>query len=175
MNITSLFSKCQNSKYIIILLFNIILITVFFRYGLILPKKSKDHPILPVSKSHSIFNEDSDSDSPTSSKPTGTQTIKKQHKLNQIKAIEDDPTVYQYDEIYDEMEKQRLEFKLAKKDKDKKPKYINRLLATAEKRKRENERRIERQVQKEREQEGEYFLMNLVHIPSRHKMIDYHY
>lgn len=75
--------------------------------------------------------------------------------MNQIKAVEDDPTVYQYDEIYDEMEKQRLESKLAKKDKEKKPKYINRLLAAADKRKRENERRIERQVQKEREEEGE--------------------
>lgn len=80
--------------------------------------------------------------------------MKKQDKMNQKKAIEEDPTVYQYDEIYDEMDQQRKEFKLAKKDLDRKPKYINRLLATAEKRKRENERRIERQVQKEREQEG---------------------
>lgn len=53
------------------------------------------------------------------------------------------------------MEQQRKESKLTKKDQEKKPKYINRLLAAAEKRKRENERRIERQVQKEREEEGE--------------------
>lgn len=128
-----------------------------FRYGLILPKKSgKDHPILPVAKSHSIFNDDSDSDTPTVSKPTGLQTFKRQDKLNQEKAVEEDPTVFQYDEIYDEMEQQRKESKLAKKNQDRKPKYINRLLATAEKRKRENERRIERQVQKEREEEGRY-------------------
>lgn len=52
------------------------------------------------------------------------------------------------------MDKKRKESKLARKDIDKKPKYINKLLAAADKRKKENERRIERQVQKEREAEG---------------------
>ena len=37
------------------------------------------------------------------------------------------------------------------------PKYIKNLLKTAEARKLENERRIERQVQKEREQEGDMY------------------
>ena len=37
------------------------------------------------------------------------------------------------------------------------PRYIQALLQTAEKRKKENERRIERQVQKEREEEGTEF------------------
>lgn len=73
------------------------------------------------------------------------------------KAVEEDPTVFQYDEIYDDMDKKRKESKLARKDIDKKPKYISRLLAAADKRKKENERRIERQVQKEREAEGEEF------------------
>lgn len=74
--------------------------------------------------------------------------------------------MYQYDEIYDEIEEQRKETKLAKKDIEKKPKYINRLLAAAEKRKRENERRIERQVQKEREEEGKWlqFTMCSIHF-----------
>lgn len=132
---------------------------MYSRYGLILSKKSKDYPILPVSKSHSIFNEDSDSDAHEASKPTGSQAIKKQDKLNQKKAIQEDPTVYQYDEVYDAMEQQKRETKLAKKDTEKKPKYINRLLAAAEKRKRENERRIERQVQKEREEEGKILVL----------------
>lgn len=131
---------------------------------MILPKKLKDHPLLPVSKSHSIFNEDSDTDTPEVSKPTGSQVIKRQDKLNQKKAVTEDPTVYQYDEIYDEMEHQRKESKLAKKDQEKKPKYITKLLAAAEKRKRENERRIERQVQKEREQEGKSCLSTFIHF-----------
>lgn len=129
------------------------------RYGLILPNKNKGHQIAPVtSNKPSIFNDDSDSDTPEL-KPTGVaKTVKKQDKLNQNKAIEEDPTVYQYDEIYDEMDQKRKESKLSRTDLDKKPKYINRLLVAAEKRKRENERRIERQVQKEREEEGWCFI-----------------
>lgn len=71
--------------------------------------------------------------------------------------LAEDPTVYQYDEIYDEMQSQRKDSKLARKDLDKKPKYISKLLETAERRKRENERRIEREVQKERELEGDLY------------------
>lgn len=71
--------------------------------------------------------------------------------------MEEDPTVFQYDELYDDMQERRKESKLSQKGLDRKPKYINKLLQTAERRKRENERRIERQVQKEREQEGEEF------------------
>ncbi|GJQ88655.1 putative NAD-dependent protein deacylase, partial [Trypoxylus dichotomus] len=55
------------------------------------------------------------------------------------------------------MEQEKIETKLTRKESDKKPKYIARLLAAADKRKRENERRIERQVQKEREAEGDEF------------------
>ncbi|KAJ8971489.1 hypothetical protein NQ314_000674 [Rhamnusium bicolor] len=128
------------------------------QYGLILPNSDKGHKIAAVTATRpAIFNEDSDSDSPET-KPTGvTKSIKKQDKLNQHKAIKEDPTVYQYDEIYDEMDQQRKESKLSRKDLDRKPKYISKLLAAADKRKRENERRIERQVQKEREEEGEQF------------------
>lgn len=77
------------------------------------------------------------------------------HRVAQERAVEEDPTVYQYDEVYEEMDKKRKETKLDKKNADRKPKYINKLLSAAEKRKKENERRIERQVQKEREAEGE--------------------
>lgn len=75
----------------------------------------------------------------------------------QEKALEEDPTVYQYDEIYEEIDQKKKESKLARKDIDKKPKYINKLLAAADRRKRENEKRIEKQVQKEREAEGDEF------------------
>lgn len=124
------------------------------QYGLIIPNKNRGHQVQELVAKPSIFNDDSDSET-DSAKPTGiTKTVKKQHIINHEKAVEEDPTVFQYDEIYDEMDKKRKESKLARKDLDKKPKYINRLLATAERRKRENERRIERQVQKEREAEG---------------------
>lgn len=55
------------------------------------------------------------------------------------------------------MDKKRKESKLSRKDLDRKPKYIGKLLAAADRRKKDNERRIERQIQKERETEGEEF------------------
>ncbi|KAF2897563.1 hypothetical protein ILUMI_08612 [Ignelater luminosus] len=127
------------------------------QYGLIVPNKNKSLHPMGVVRPTSVFGDDSDSDS-GSAKPTGLKTaLKRQDRLLQEKAVEEDPTVYQYDELYDEMDAKRKESKLSRKDLDKKPKYINKLLATAERRKRENERRIERQVQKEREAEGEEF------------------
>lgn len=69
-----------------------------------------------------------------------------------------DPNIFQYDEVYDDIENKRKEEKLAKKTSAATgPKYIKKLLETAEKRKLENERRVERQVQKDREAEGEEF------------------
>lgn len=59
--------------------------------------------------------------------------------------MEEDPTIYQYDEIYDSMTCKKEEQKLKTKEL-KQPKYIENLLKTANKRKIENERRLERQV-----------------------------
>lgn len=70
---------------------------------------------------------------------------KLQAKISQEKAIEEDPTVYQYDEIYDSMASKKEEEKSKGKE-EKKPRYIENLLKAASKRKVENERRIERQV-----------------------------
>lgn len=75
----------------------------------------------------------------------------------QEKALKEDPTVFQYDEFYDEMENRREQEQEVKIKEPKKPKYIGRIIEFAERRKLENELRVERQVQKEREQEGEEF------------------
>jgi coiled-coil domain-containing protein 55 len=134
------------------------------QYGLIVPNKNKEKVGI---QRPSVFD---DSDSDEVSVPTGLKkTLKKQDKITQHKAIEEDPTVYQYDEIYDEMDKKRKESKLSRKDLDKKPKYISRLLAAADRRKRENERRIERQVQKERETEGNEFKDKEAFVTSSYK------
>ncbi|XP_071452306.1 nuclear speckle splicing regulatory protein 1-like [Hetaerina americana] len=128
------------------------------QYGLLVPKKAGPN----LQPRHSIFGDDSDSESVEGSscnaKPFKNESIqKRQTKLDIKKALEQDPTVYQYDEVYDEMEERKMEQKNKKKDPEKKPKYIQSLLATAERRKREQERRTERKVQKEREAEGEEF------------------
>lgn len=136
------------------------------QYGLIIPgkQKPKEQPKSNFTRP-SIFDDSSESDegnAPPQLKKKSTPfapslTDRKIAQKLQEKALEEDPTVYQYDELYDEIENKRDEAKKAKSNEVKKPKYIGRLLQYAEKRKLENERRIERMVQKEREQEGEEF------------------
>lgn len=82
--------------------------------------------------------------------------MKKQTKLDIQKALNEDPTIFQYDEVYDDLERARCQSE-SNKQKVKKPKYIENLLKTAEQRKKEQEHRIERMVQKEREAEGEMY------------------
>lgn len=83
--------------------------------------------------------------------------MKKQTKLDIQKALDEDPTIYQYDEVYDDLERGKSQVDSANKQKEKKSKYIQKLLKTAERRKKEQEHRIERMVQKEREAEGEMY------------------
>lgn len=85
------------------------------------------------------------------------------------RALEQDPTVYQYDEVYDDMTQKKQEMELSKVNPEKKPKYIQNLLKTAEKRKKENERRLERQIQKEREAEGDMYKDKEEFITSSYK------
>ncbi|XP_021918871.1 nuclear speckle splicing regulatory protein 1 isoform X2 [Zootermopsis nevadensis] len=132
------------------------------RYGLLVPKKANQGPLQPRL---AIFGDNSDSDNDGGAdwvkkalkqeSEKGVQ--KKQTKLEMQRALEQDPTVYQYDEIYDKLEERKTETKAIKKDQEKKPRYIQSLMKQAERRKREQERRVEREVQKEREAEGEEF------------------
>ncbi|XP_075156528.1 uncharacterized protein LOC142229834 [Haematobia irritans] len=137
------------------------------QYGLIIPgqqKKTAPATHREVSRP-SIFDESSSSDSDNGPpkmqmKKTalGPSIMERRRAKNlQEKALAEDPTVFQYDELYDDMENKREEEKKVKSNEPKKPKYITKLLETAERRKLENELRVERQVQKEREAEGEEF------------------
>lgn len=102
---------------------------------------------------------DSDTEQPAKKKieigPGESQ--KRQARIVQEKALEEDPTIFQYDELYDNMTATREEAKKAKTTEVKKSKYIERLLVTADQRKKEYERRIERQVQRERAAEGDMY------------------
>ena len=69
-------------------------------------------------------------------------------------ALEEDPTVFQYDEVYDQLEK---ESKKSVEEKDRKPNYMDKLLATAKEREQEFERRQERAAQGKREKEGDMY------------------
>merc|ERR1712203_814502 len=146
------------------------------QYGLILPK-SKAGQAKP--KVASVFN-DSSSDDDEETKAVvsgGTDWMKKKLSTKNArsgatgmgtkskprteaelkKAQELDPTIFLYDENV-ELDKAAKEKEVAaKKEVDRKPKYIANLLKHAKVREKENERRIERQVQKERDAEGDEF------------------
>ncbi|XP_002748390.2 nuclear speckle splicing regulatory protein 1 isoform X2 [Callithrix jacchus] len=131
------------------------------QYGLILPKKTQQlHPVL---QKPSVFGNDSDDDDETSvseslQREAAKKQAMKQTKLEIQKALAEDSTVYEYDSIYDEMQKQKEENnpKLLL-GKDRKPKYIHNLLKAVEIRKKEQEKRMEKKIQREREMEkGEF-------------------
>ena len=93
------------------------------QYGLILPKKQQLVPPRPTN----IFADDNDSDEDDGTdwvkkalKAEGEKNkIKKQTKLNMQKALQEDPTIYQYDEVYDNMERTKTQLREAKNEKKK--------------------------------------------------------
>ncbi|KAI0780838.1 coiled-coil domain-containing protein 55-domain containing protein [Trametes elegans] len=70
-----------------------------------------------------------------------------------------DATVFEYDEIYDKMQEAKLKQKEAKEAdaKERKPKYISGLLASAATRRLDHLRAEEKMIQREREAEGDEF------------------
>ncbi|RXM92597.1 Nuclear speckle splicing regulatory protein 1, partial [Acipenser ruthenus] len=81
-----------------------------------------------------------------------------QTRLEMQKALEQDASVYEYDSVYEELQKKKEESSAkGLAGADKKPKYIANLLRAVELRKKEQDRRNERKIQLEREAEGEQF------------------
>uniref|UniRef100_A0A1B0AQH0 Nuclear speckle splicing regulatory protein 1 N-terminal domain-containing protein n=1 Tax=Glossina palpalis gambiensis TaxID=67801 RepID=A0A1B0AQH0_9MUSC len=141
------------------------------QYGLILPNQQKNAVLTKEVVKPSIFDESSSSESQDGSGsppklrknnpaigPSGPSAMERRIARSvQKKALAEDPTIFQYDELYDDMANKRTEEQLAKSREPREAKYITKLIESAEKRKLEHELRIERQVQKEREAEGEKF------------------
>ncbi|XP_043910409.1 nuclear speckle splicing regulatory protein 1 [Protopterus annectens] len=129
------------------------------QYGLILPKKIQQRPVLL--KKPSVFADDSDEEvsvAKSLQKEEIKKKLMKQTKLEMHKALEEDATVYEYDSIYDEIQQKKAEDSsrlLA--GQDKKPKYIASLMKAVEIRKKEQEKRMEKKIQKERESEDGQF------------------
>ncbi|XP_048413134.1 nuclear speckle splicing regulatory protein 1 [Stegostoma tigrinum] len=139
------------------------------QYGLILPKKTKS--TIALSK-HSIFDDSDDETSvnETLQKESLKKKVMKQTKLEIQKALEEDSTVYEYDSIYDDLQQKKLESstKLLSGT-NKKPKYIESLLKAVGERKKEQDRRMERKIQKEREAEGEKYIDKDAFVTSAYK------
>eukprot|EP00041_Stephanoeca_diplocostata_P008554 m.126636 g.126636 ORF g.126636 m.126636 type:complete len:363 (+) comp17381_c0_seq8:106-1194(+) len=89
-----------------------------------------------------------------------------------MKAMEEDATVFQYDEVYDEIDQKKgedVQRRQGKKAEDKRPKLIYQLMANAKKKKLQDELREERQAQREREIEGEAFADKDVFVTGAYK------
>lgn len=118
------------------------------------------------------FASDSESDDEPAKKRVTTEASisqKRQARVIQEDALKEDPTIFQYDEVYDDINATREEAKKAKTTQVRESKYISRLLVTAEKRKLEQESRLERKIQKEREAEGDMFKDKEVFVTSSYR------
>lgn len=124
------------------------------QYGLIrLGQKSSTSSTKPARPS--IFDDSSSDDEQGSNVPVYSSNLKKQTETKISLAVQEDPSIFQYDEVYEDIKQPAK--KSNQNNVDKKPKYMNNLLKSAEMRKKEQELRLERKIQKEREQEGDEF------------------
>ncbi|PVD31391.1 hypothetical protein C0Q70_06803 [Pomacea canaliculata] len=155
-------------------------------YGLFIPKKTGRGAMLTQATKRNVFGDDSDEESSnipksgTSKKvTTDLAKVKKQTQLEIDKAILQDPTVYEYDAVYDNIQAEKIKSDVKEKNKqDRKAdsqgfvsvsQIHHSLLKMAEVRKREEERRTERKVQKEREEEGNQFADKEAFVTSAYK------
>ncbi|XP_077360882.1 nuclear speckle splicing regulatory protein 1 isoform X1 [Festucalex cinctus] len=142
------------------------------QYGLILPQKKSLTKPTHLQKL-SVFGDDSDDEATVGEslqKEAAKKKTMRQTQLEMRKALEEDSTVYDYDAVYDDIQKQRLDnSKKVLSGAERKPKYIHQLMKAVDSRKKEQERREERKIQKEREAEGSQFADKEAYVTSAYK------
>jgi len=142
------------------------------QYGLIIPNSKepvpKKKPVSSVFNCDSSDEETTDSAQPTHLKSGAFKGMKRQARIDIQAAMEEDPTVYQYDELYDEM-KDTKEKAIAEKKVDKTSKYAKKLMRNAALRKLENDKHFERKCAREIEEEGDEFADKEAFITSSYK------
>lgn len=87
----------------------------------------------------------------------GTGQATRESKACIQKALEEDPQAFAYDELYEDIQSKRAEAKEAGQKVRGASKYVDSLLRSAQLRKIEEQRRIDRKIEKERQAEGEQF------------------
>ncbi|CAH1417973.1 unnamed protein product [Lactuca virosa] len=130
------------------------------KYGLNLRVQSsqqKKQPTRPPRPPAPGFGEDDEDDiereiSRQASKNKALKDVEEQHK----KALEEDPSVFDYDGVYDEM-KEKAVRPIAQDRQERKPRYIQTLIDKAKVREREHEIIYERKLAKERTKEDHLF------------------
>ncbi|KAJ0260192.1 hypothetical protein HA466_0064280 [Hirschfeldia incana] len=126
------------------------------KYGLQIRAPSQKKQ--PVPRPASFFDEDDGEDNVEkeiarqASKAKSLKEIEEQHK----KALEENPSAFAYDEVYDDMKHKAVAPKLVDRQ-DRKPRYVQHLMKKAEQRNKEHEIVYERKLAKEREKDEHLF------------------
>ena len=164
-------------------------------FGLSFPSKLKSKTtttstITPISRSclaAAAFSVDDDDDDNTETPSSSMKTHqlpstnrrgldpKTQRDIEQ--ALEQDPNIYGYDEVYEQIsstvqqEQKREEKKRHERETNvnRQPKYVAGLLEKSKERAKEYERMQERRIQREREQEGDVYADKEVFVTSAYK------
>lgn len=142
------------------------------KYGLLLrvpPSQQKKQALRPPLPKPAGFADDDDDDvekeiSRHASKNKSLRDIEQQHK----KALEEDPSVFDYDGVYDEMKEKAVRPR-AQDRQERKPRYIQALMEKAKQREREHEVVYERKLAKERSKDDHLFADKDKFITSAYK------
>eukprot|EP01083_Nonionella_stella_P173326 597614_1 len=134
------------------------------KYGLIIRKKQKkDQPSLSAhgARIHGVFGVKNEVTSVKKSNVSSTKPRSKKTKfaLMHKKALEEDASVFEYDNVYDEIQtgrKAKYQEKQSEKV-ERKPRYIAQLKKRADLREREHDLRFERRLLRERETEDHLY------------------
>ncbi|KAK2431908.1 hypothetical protein P8452_44989 [Trifolium repens] len=128
------------------------------KYGLNLrPAKGKKQPPRPSIPLPFGFNEDDDNDvekeiAIQASKTKSLKDVEEQQK----KALEEDPTIFDYDGVYEKM-KEKVARPLIQDREERKPKYIQNLIQKAKEREQYREIVYEKKIAKERSKDDHLF------------------
>ncbi|KAM3175183.1 hypothetical protein ACTXT7_009022 [Hymenolepis weldensis] len=136
------------------------------QYGLIIPNKKPAREPVKIAPEQNVLGEESDDEEDAKFKQptfdvkmeTLKASLRKTTKINLERALEEDSSVFQYDEVYDEISREK-DHKLLEKSMPaaRKPKYVNKLLEVSAVRKLEKELLSERKAQRELEAEKEKY------------------
>ena len=155
------------------------------------PKPATKPPPRPVASSKTAFDDSDEEDNVLTKPAKSSKPIKQAAEITGLnedlrtytslseetaarmaqEALQQDPSVFDYDAVYDELKiAQNRKKEIAEKDREeRKPKYMETILASAEVRKRDYLIAQERKYQKEREVEGEEFAGKEKFVTSAYK------
>ncbi|VIO90660.1 Hypothetical 45.1 kDa protein C16C10.6 in chromosome III, putative [Brugia malayi] len=133
--------------------------TTLKKYGLILKKPSELSTVKPIAAAFASDEDDGNEAASSSEFTATTVRAKMQAKREHEKALAEDPTIFDYDNVYEELQANKnqkiAEIKAA--DKERKSKYAEQILEAHKKRLLAQQSREERKQQKEREAEAGQF------------------